>query len=173
MNFKQLLVFIFYSLILVALNGCGFHLRGYNDTNYKFPFANIYVECNNVIICNNFKHVVTTEDLANIVTTKESSTIVIRLANEQTSRDSQGFNNAGRVSAYILTYQVQAMVLQNGVQLNNTINISTQDTMQYNDATILSNNQQEAQFWDNLHNSATNQLVRRLVFFKYPAKNDN
>jgi outer membrane lipopolysaccharide assembly protein LptE/RlpB len=173
MTFKQCIIYIFFSISLLVLTSCGFHLRGYNDTNYKFPFNNIYVECDNVIICNNFKHVVTTEDLANIVSTKESSTIVVRLTNEQTSRDSQGFNNAGRVSAYILTYQVQALIIKNNIQLGNTINISTQDTMQYNDATILSNNQQEALFWDNLHNNATNQLVRRLVFFKYTNNDGN
>jgi LPS-assembly lipoprotein len=157
-----------YILVFCMLLGaCGFHLRGYNNTDFKFPFQTIYIECNNVIICSNFNNIVKTDDLATISTNPESAEVTIRLLNEETSRDAQGFNAVGRISAYVLTYQVQAQVWQHHEQIGNTINISAQSVMQYNDATIRSNEIGEADFWDRLHQNATNQLARRLVYFKY------
>ncbi len=152
--------------IIALLTGCGFHLRGFNNTDFKFPFRSVYIECSNVVICQNFKSVIQTDDLTTITNKPESAEVTIKLINEQTSRDAQGFNSAGRISAFVLTYQVQAQVWKNYQQIGNTIDISTQQTMQYNDATILSNNQEETIMWNELHVSATNQLVRRLVYFK-------
>ena len=153
--------------ICLFLGACGFHLRGYNNTDYKFPFKTVYIECSNVIICSNFNNIITTDDLATIVSSPESAEVTIKLFNEQTSRDAQGFNSVGRIAAYVLTYQVQAQVWQNHEQLGKTINVLEQSTMQYNDATIRSNEIGEAQFWDNLHQSAATDLSRRIIYFKY------
>ncbi len=160
-------------LMITTLSSCGFHIRGYNNTDYKLPFETVYIECSNVIICTNFNNMIKTDDLARIVTSPESAEVTIKLFNEQTSRDAQGFTSVGRIAAYTLSYQVQAQVWQNHEQIGSTLNIFSQSTMQYNDATIRSNEIGEAQFWDNLHQSATNQLVRRLIYFKYRDYNIN
>ena len=105
--------------------------------------------------------------MAILVSTPDKAEVTIRLLNEQTSRDAQSFNKVGRISAYTLTYQVDAQVWQHHEQIGKTINIFSQSTMQYNDATIRSNEIGEAGFWDRLHQNATSQLVRRLVYFNY------
>lgn len=170
---------------VVTLSGCGFHLRGISG-DYKLPFATVYLDCNNIVICPNLQTAIKTQSLAKLVsspnmpinkkndlknTTNAKEEIqgpitTIRLVNEQTSRDPQNFNSVGRIAAYILTYQVQAQVWQYGSQIGDTINVSAQSVMQYNDSIILANNLDEATFWDKLHQSATNQLIRRLVAFK-------
>ena len=154
-------------LLCFFVVGCGFHLRGYDNTNFKFPFKTVYIECDSVIICTNLKTMIKTDSLAQLENKPESAEVTIKLLNEQTSRDAQGFNSVGRISAYVLTYQTQAQVWQHHEQLGNTIDVSVQSIMQYNDATIRSNEQGEAMFWDTLHQNATQQLVRRLVYFKY------
>lgn len=152
--------------IITLVTGCGFHLRGFNNTDFKFPFHSVYVECSNVVICQNFKSVIQNDDLAILTNKPESAEVTIKLVNEQTSRDAQGFNSAGRIAAFVLTYQVEAQVWKNHQQIGNSMDVSAQQTMQYNDATILSNNQEESIMWNELHVSATNQLVRRIVYFK-------
>lgn len=157
------------SFILCA---CGFHLRGYNNTSYKFPFKTVYVQCDNVVICSNLKIMIKTDDLAKLESSPEKAEATIRVFNEQTSRDSQGFNAVGRISAYILTYQIEAQILRNKEVIGNPINVSVQSVMQYNDATILADTQEEANFWDNLHQNATYQLARKIVYFKSSKNND-
>lgn len=162
----------------LCLNGCGFHLRGKNH-DYNLPFNYVYLDCKNVNICSNLKSAIKTQGLTQIVNaptpTKEQissnngkipNVTTILLLNEQTSRDPQNFNSVGRISAYLLTYQIQAQIWQDGVQIGDTLEIQTQSVMQYNDSIILANNIDEAKFWDNLHENATNQLIRKLVAFK-------
>jgi outer membrane lipopolysaccharide assembly protein LptE/RlpB len=151
---------------MIFLSSCGFHLNGLSG-DFKFPFETVYVECNNVIICQNFTNAIKTQSLAIIESTPDQAEVTIRLANEQTSRDPQGFNSVGRISSYLLTYQAQATVWQKSEQIGDDINLYSQIIMQYNDSTILADNQEEGTFWDQLHQNVTNQLIRRLVHFHY------
>lgn len=158
---KNNLLLTFFILILSA---CGFHLRGYNDTDYKFPFKSVFIRCQGVTVCTNLTNMIKTHDLATIESKEANAEVVISLYNEQTSRDIQGFNAAGRISAYIMTYQFQAQLYKKNIAYGNPMNISVNGVMQYNDATILADTQEEANLWNNLHNNATDQLVRKIVY---------
>lgn len=163
-------------LIITSLvtSSCGFHLRGLRG-DYKFPFKQVYLECDTTIICRNLQSAIKTQSIATIVNSPEKNSVTIQLFNEQTSRDAQSFNAAGRIAAYNLTYQVDAKVIQNREQIGDDIHIVVNSVMNYNDSQILSANQNEADLWQSLHEKATNQLIRRLVYFKYPtlAKNES
>jgi LPS-assembly lipoprotein len=187
---SRLFLLIIISLTsLITLSGCGFHLRGTN-ADYKLPFSTVYLDCKNVAICPNLQSAIKLQKLTTLVSSQNPTTnttdnknnmysiknntqnnaqepiTTIQLLNEQTSRDPQNFSSVGRIAAYILTYQVQAIILQNGLQIGSTITVSAQSIMQYNDSVILSSSINEGAFWDNLHQSVTNQLIRRLVAFK-------
>lgn len=153
--------------IVLTITGCGFHLRGTSGgPNDKLPYKTVYIDCGNVAICTNLTSAIKTQDLAVIESYPESAEATIKLVREDTSRDAQGFTSVGRVSSYLLTYRVTAQVIQKHEQIGHDIIVSSQSTMQYNDSTILSGNQNEVTFWDQLHEAATNQLVIRLIFFK-------
>lgn len=153
-------------ILTIILTACGIHLRG-TSGSYKLPIKTVYIQCNNVKICPNMQNVITKQSLATLVNNAESAEAVIKLMNEQTSRDPQSFNLAGRVTNYILTYQVTAQVWQNHEQIGNDIVISNQLISQYNDSTILANNLEEDNYWNKIHQNVTNQLIRRLIAFKY------
>ncbi len=164
-------LFILTTVIIVS--ACGFHLRGINGNN-RFPFQKIYVQCDNVIICSNLTNAVKIQDLATLLPSPESADVTIQLFNEQTKRDPQGFNGAGRISSYLLTYQVQARILQKNKQIGNDIKVAVSASMNYSDSILLAVNQNEAVFWTNLHENATNQLIRQLIYFKpYKSVNTN
>lgn len=159
--------YILISILCITLAACGFHLRGTSGDYYKFPFQTVYVECNGVVICQNLLTSIKTQDLATLESSPAKAEVIIKLKNEQTSRDPQGLNSVGRITSFMLTYQATAQVWQRGEQLGNDMNISVQSLMQYNDSTILADTQEETNFWDQLHQNANNQLVRRLVHFPY------
>ena len=162
LKFKLPLIF---TTCLFLVNSCGFHLHG-TQGNYKFPFSPVYLDCNNIAICVNLKTTITHEHLAQITNTTESNTVTIKIFDEETRRDPQSFNSAGRVASYLLTYSATAQLWQQHEQISGDIQLNTQATLQYNDSTILSNNQQETEMWQQLQQSATNQLIRRIVYFK-------
>jgi LPS-assembly lipoprotein len=162
---KNILLLIPLFFIMAA---CGFHLRGSPGANNKFPFKTVYIDCGNVIICPNLKTAIKTQMLATMESSPESAVATIKLVKEETSRDAQGFTSVGRVSAYLLTYRVTAQIIESHEQIGSDIVVSAQSTMQYNDSIILSSNQNEVSFWEQLHEAATNQLVKRITFFKLP-----
>lgn len=164
--------FLTLAILFVCISGCGFHLRGTAGANYKFPFKKIYLDCGNVVICPNLTHAINTQELATIVNKPESADATVKLVKEDTSRDAQSFTSVGRASAYVLTYRVTAQIIQKHEQLGKDIVVSSQSVMQYNDSIILSSNQNEVTFWDQLHESVTNKLVRRITFFKTSDNND-
>ncbi|MFN8770120.1 MAG: LPS assembly lipoprotein LptE [Neisseriaceae bacterium] len=166
MNKNKLVLYTIFIITSLLINSCGFHLRGLSGS-YKFPFSKVYLQCDTTILCRNLNSAIKTQNSATIVNKPGKDTVTIQLDNEQTSRDPQRFNAAGRIAAYNLTYQVDAKVIQNYEQLGDSIHISVNSVMNYNDSQILSANQNEAQLWENLHEAATNQLIRRLVYFKY------
>lgn len=158
-------------LVSISIIGCGFHLRGIGS-DYKFPFKSVYLDCSGVAICPNLNTAIKTQNVSQLVTKPESAEVTLKLVDEETSRDAQGFTGVGRVSAYTLNYKITAQIWHNHSQIGKDVTVSSQSVMQYNDSTILSNTQNEVTFWDNLHQNVTNQLIRRLTFFKYPI-NDN
>ncbi len=160
------------TLLFISLTACGFHLRGQGG-DYELPFKTVYIDCGNVIICKNLQTTIKVQNLAEIVKSPDKAQVTLRLVDEQTSRQPQTFNSAGRIASYILMYQAVAQVWQKGEQVGNDINVSAQSVMQYNDSTVLANDQNEATFWDELHRNATNQLIRRLIHFKYENLDNN
>ena len=152
--------------LIMLLSACGFHFRGMAGSNYKFPFKTVYVECGGVVICQNLKTAISTQDLAQLESSPESAEIVIKLHDEQTSRNPQTLNSAGRIAAYILSYQAQASIWKNHRQLGGDITVFHQIIMQYNDSTILADTTEEQNFWNQLHEMATNQLIHRIIYFK-------
>ncbi|MBY0380220.1 MAG: hypothetical protein K2P99_07470 [Burkholderiales bacterium] len=157
--------YLLFIVIGMSIFACGFHLRGMSRT-YKFPFSAVYVECKNTVICNEFNNTIKTQGLAKSTIASEAD-VNITLFNEQTSREAQGFNASGRISKYNLIYQIDAKIMQNHETLGNIIHISVNSMINYSDSLILSANQDEATHWDRLHQNATNQLIRQLVYFKY------
>ncbi len=160
--------------LILLLSSCGFHLRGYDtSSNYKLPFKTVYIQCDNVVICSNLTSLITKQNLSKIVNKPTNAVATIRLLKEETTRDANGFNSAGRISSYLLTYQAVAEVWQSGEQIGDDIVIYNSATMNYNDSLILSKDQEEADIWDKLHQDTASQLVRRLVAFKNKVSNGN
>jgi LPS-assembly lipoprotein len=157
---------IYLLIVAVVTSSCGFHLRGFSG-DYKFPFKTVYIQCDSVTICRNFTNAINTQNLAKIVNDPKAAEVTINLYNEQNSRKAQNYNIAGRISNFSLNYQVDARIMQNHQQLGQPIRIAVNSTINYNDSQILAANQDEASSWNNLHQNATNQLIRRLVYFKY------
>ncbi len=149
---------------LFILAGCGFHLRGV-DGSYQFPYKKIYLQCETALICPGLKSTITKENLATLVTNRESAEVTIAVGNEQTARDPYGFNSVGQIASYLLTYQITAKVLdRKGEQIGNDIVVENQMTMAFNNSLILSAQQQEDTTWSQIHDNVINSLIRRIVY---------
>lgn len=159
---RKNILFIF-PVVASFLVACGFHLRGLQG-DFKFPYKQVYIQCDTTVICHDFKNAVTNENLAK-VTSKESADVTILVSNEQTSRDGYGYNASGQLASYLLTYQVSAQVFDHsGNQIGQTMVVQQQTVMAYNNSLILSAQQQEDKSWDSVHQAVVGALIRRIVY---------
>lgn len=151
-------------LAILALSGCGFHLRGL-DGGYQFPYKKTFLQCDTTVICQQLTATITHENLTKLVTNKESAEATIVVSNEQTSRDDSGYNASGQLANYLLTYQITAQVFDRvGNQVGQTIVVQHSETMNYNNSLILSAQMQEQKSWDNIHQAVISSLIRRIVY---------
>jgi LPS-assembly lipoprotein len=163
MNYKT---FLGLFISIFSINSCGYHLRGLNNS-YKLPYKSIYLDCSSIIICDQIKLAISTQKLATITNNNIDADAIIKISNEETSKIPQNFNAAGRIAAYRLTYQVHTKIIEKNKPDNNiNFNVYTTNTMNYNDSTILANNINENDIWDNLHQAAISQLIRKLFYYK-------
>ncbi len=153
-------------LLCTLLSCCGFRLNIHNE-NKKIIISQtnkIILDCDTVMICDTLTNTITKKNLATIITnpTKNDDYITIRINNEQTSKDPQNFNSVGRISAYLLTYQVNLTIIkQDSIIMQNTF--QSQSTMLYNDNIILASNFDEVRFWDRLHLDVNKQILNYLT----------
>ena len=162
---KNLISKISLVCFLLALVGCGFHLRGRGSDDYHFPYKKVYLQCDTPVICPGLKATIKAEELTTLVNKRESAEAIIVVNNEQTSRDALDYNSTGQIASFILTYRVTAEVFDlQGNQIGNDIIAENQMTINYNNSLILSAQQQEATTWDQIHQNIIHILIRRLVY---------
>lgn len=156
---------IFVICVGLSLSACGFHLRGLQSDSYKFPFKTAYLECVSPVICSNLTSAIKSEALTTLVNSPESADAIIKVYNEQTSRDPLDYNRYGRIASYLLTYQVTVEVFdKKHIQIGNDMLVKSAVTMNYNDSLILSSQQQEVASWEDAHSQAVNGVIRRIVY---------
>lgn len=161
----KLIKFAIVFVSVLVLSGCGFHLRGGADDNYKFPFKTVYLDCGTPAICDGLRKTIVNERLTTLVTNKESAEAIILVDHEETNRSTYDFNSVGQINNIKLTYEVTSVIFDNkGEQMMPDIVVSSQTLMNYNNSLILSANQQEAQSWDTLHQNVITSLIRRIVY---------
>lgn len=162
LSIKNIFKLFCYISITIILAGCGFHLRGYRG-DYSLPFKTVYIQCDNAIVCTNVSNIITNDNLSKILPSSSKADAIIKIFGEETSRDPQGFNSIGRISSYLLTYQVNVSLLVNGEPVGDVMTVRSSATMQYNDSLILSANQNEVTFWQNLHEDVANKIIRQVM----------
>jgi LPS-assembly lipoprotein len=160
MNYKNFIIFT----PLLYLFSCGYYLRGTNNV-YKIPYNSIYLDCSKVIICDNLKLAIKTQNLTLLTNDINNADAIIKVSNEETSKVPQNYNIAGRIASYRLTYQVSTKILDKTHPKEDiTFNVYTSSIMNYNDSTILANNINEQDIWNKMHQNATSQLIRKLIY---------
>ncbi|MDD3266278.1 MAG: hypothetical protein PHC75_03745 [Burkholderiales bacterium] len=148
----------------LSLTACGFNLRGV-DGDYHFPYKNVYLDCNVNAVCPFLKETIVNQNLASIVTNRESAEAIITVSDERTNTENSNFNAVGQISGLKLTYEVTARVYnKSGIQEMPDIIAKSSNTINYNNSLILSASQEEQTTMDELHDNVVRIIIRRIVY---------
>ena len=151
---------ILFCLSLLVVAGCGFQLRG--DVN--LPYDTIYFALPaNSVLGAKLKLTLKSGKKTQIVDTEKEADAIFRQVSERHEKLILSVNNLGRVREYQLrlTY-VFRLVDAKGRDLLPLNEIVMVRDFSYNDATVLSKQQEELILWEEMQQDLVQQVLRRL-----------
>jgi LPS-assembly lipoprotein len=149
---------------LVALGGCGFHLRG--DVGY--PFATLYVAAAPATapIAVELKRALVG---TTVVDSAAAAQVILDLAPVADDKAVLSLSGGGRVSEFLLTKRVSFRLHDaEGRDWLPAADIVVRRTYAYGESEVLARELQEAQLLREMQTDAVQQLVRRLQAAKKP-----
>jgi LPS-assembly lipoprotein len=167
-NSKNLgFAFIRYTLALcsvLALGGCGFHLRGAAD----LPFSSLYIQAPpQSLFAVQFKRVVTTSSGTDVVDDPKAAQATLQLLLEQREKEILSLSGGGRVREFQLRYRVRYRIIDKAQQeIVPSSEILLRRDFSFNDQEALSKESEEALLYRDMQTDAVQQLLRRLQVVK-------
>ncbi|GGX99150.1 hypothetical protein GJV26_15835 [Massilia dura] len=159
----------------MSLSACGFHLRG-SGGNYTLPFASMYVglpESSPLAI--DLKRNIRVNGSTTVASDAQSADAVIEVITDPEKTRSKSIlslNSAGRVSEYLLAYNIVFRVKDKaGRELLGPTQISLTRPITFSETQLLAKEQEEAQLYRDMQKDLVQQMMRRMAAIK-PSRPD-
>ncbi|MBB3220359.1 LPS-assembly lipoprotein LptE [Pseudoduganella umbonata] len=167
------------TVLVAALAGsvtaCGFHLRG-SGGNYTLPFASMYVglpESSPLAI--DLKRNIRVNGnttVSNDPLSADATIEVITDPEKTRSKSILSLNSAGRVSEYLLAYNIVFRVKdRTGRELLGPTQITLTRPITFSETQLLAKEQEEAQLYRDMQKDLVQQMMRRMAAIK-PSRPD-
>ena len=157
---------IFAVLLVAALAGCGFHLRGAGSSN--LPYKTMYIALPDTAEVNIWlQRYIKASGSTQIVEEAKSADAIFQQVSDNRQKIILSVNAQGRVSEYRLqlTYTFR-VVNQKGQVLVAPNEVSLTRDISFSDSNILAKDLEEGLLWRDMNNDLVNQIMRRLSIIK-------
>ena len=152
-------------LLIMALSGCGFQLRG----QYTLPFTSVYVSTPDAsIVATELKRELSNSP-ARLMTAAKDADAQLNIINDRRDRQILSLSGAGRVREYELKLRVSYQLVDaKGGVLIPTSEIQLSRILSYDDSRIIAKQQEEALLYQDMERDAVGQILRRMAAIKRP-----
>ncbi|HEX8603136.1 MAG TPA: LPS assembly lipoprotein LptE, partial [Pseudoduganella sp.] len=154
----------------MSLSACGFHLRG-SGGNYTLPFASMYIglpESSPLAI--ELKRNIRVNGSTTVAADAQSADAVIEVLTDPEKTRSKSIlslNSAGRVSEYLLSYNIVFKVRDKaGTELLGATQITLTRPITFSETQLLAKEQEEAQLYRDMQKDLVQQMMRRMAAIK-------
>jgi len=154
-------------VLLLAVQGCGFHLRGVAELPPSV--TGIFIEQQNApLITETLSRAFTEQELP-LVEDKTKAQVIVRVSQERYQRRILSVNAEGKVQEYELDYAVNLQILDDqGQPLVSAQTLSLMRDLRYDSAQVLAMTSEEQSLKNEMLTDAAQQIIRRLQFIKPP-----
>ncbi len=155
------------ALTVLALAGCGFHLRG----NIAMPFHSAHVAgSEHDPVLTDLRRQLRLNDVE-VTDEAKGAQIVIRILQLRQERDILSLNSAGKAREYRLFYTLAyAVDAADGTSLRAPDRITLRRDVTFSDSQVLAKAQEEALLYNDMKTDIVQQLMRRLATIKLAAQ---
>ena len=153
---------------LLALSGCGFHLRGSSGVNLPFRTLYLGVAQTSPLGVELKRNIDATGDTS-VVTDAKGADARLMILSELRDRQIQSLNSAGRIREYTLFYRLSFQVLSktDAVLLPPTEIVLKRD-ISFNESQVLAKEAEEGILYRDMQSDLVQQILRRLAAIKLP-----
>lgn len=159
---KQLIKSTVLAATLLALSGCGFHLRGLSVPLAPLPFATLAIEQ-----AGSLKEplidAVLRDNRVKLVSKSADAEAVLVIDSTSNAKDILTINRGGKVNEYLLTYRVEAHVQRKGEDEEAPLTVIVRREMTYTDSAVLGKEREEELLQADMRRDAVEQLMNRLA----------
>lgn len=149
-------------LILAAVAGCGFHLRG-STPESRLSVESVYVEAPSGTPLERQLRSAVRSGGTRLATDPKSAAITLRILNEASERKILTLNAQGQVREFSLTYRVNFEVADTANRkLLPPNEIALQSLLSYSESQALAKETEEKMTFDDLRRDAVSQIMRQL-----------
>jgi LPS-assembly lipoprotein len=148
------------AVMLLALSGCGFHLRGAAN----LPFETLYVAAAPTsTFATQLRRAVTSGSQTKVVNNPKEAQATLHLLGEAREKTILSLSAGGRVREFQLIYRVSYRVAdKDNKELRAPTQIRLHRDFTFNDQDTLSKESEEALLYRDMQTDAVNQLLRQL-----------
>ncbi|TWI61559.1 LPS-assembly lipoprotein [Pseudoduganella lurida] len=159
----------------VSLTACGFHLRG-SGGNYTLPFASMYIGLpDSSPLAIELKRNIRVNGSTVVVNDAKSAAGVVEVLTDPEKTRSKSIlslNSAGRVSEYLLSYNILFRVTDGaGKELLGPTQIVLTRPITFDQTQLLAKEKEEAQLYRDMQADLVQQMMRRMAAIK-PSRPD-
>lgn len=152
-------------LVVIALAGCGFRLRGYADV----PFETLYVSDTRSGLGLELKRVLEAGTSARVVSDTRQAQAVLEISGEGRSREILSLTAAGRVREFMLRYRLSYRVHDGrGGEYIPSSAINLQRDMTFQDELALAKEHEEQLLFRDMQSEAVQLILRRMSAAQRP-----
>lgn len=156
----QCFLFLIFIVSTLALEGCGFRLRGSQQIAISLPA--VFVQSSGTTIESKLKSALKNAGVV-IAKNQESAGVLLRLYNEKRNRRVLSVSTTGKVQEYELHYTIHFEVLNSAARLiygPEVINIIGDYSFAETD--VLSKDTEQQTLYQDMRSDATREIIRRI-----------
>ncbi|NJR71776.1 MAG: hypothetical protein HC782_00980 [Gammaproteobacteria bacterium] len=147
-------------IVITALAGCGFQLRG----SYELPYKALHVSAmGSSIIASQIRRELT-DTPTKLVSASKDANATLTIIEERRDRQILSLSGAGRA----VEYELRLAVSYQFVEKDGTVKIPTSQLdlkriLVYNERQVIASQQEEALLYQDMERDATGQILRRMI----------
>jgi LPS-assembly lipoprotein len=158
---RSIPLLLFITMLVTALNGCGWHLHGSQTMEVALPPLYLQIQNASAELRRDLTNALESADIKLVDQTQAELRLTIH--NENRGRRVLAVNTSGQVSEYELQYELVFSVSNKaGEILIPKDSILQQRDYQFDNADVLSKSEEESRLFDFMRNQSIQALMRRL-----------